>query len=263
MIGRGVLAIGCKEVDEFFAFGFGEAGAGAYMLEFACVVEEAEEKGAEEGVFAAFVPAEAGYDAVAIALVLDFEHGALVWFVGACGGLGHDTVEACAFEAAEPVFGLRAVGGRGSDVDWGFGAGEDLFEAGAAIGEGVGSEVFVFQGEEVEEDDGGWSLAGEEIDAAGCWVDALGEGVEVEAIGAGDDDLAVEDAAWRELGEERGAEFGEVAVEGLAVARLEEEVVAVAEDEGAKAVPFGLEEPVAFAGDGVHALGEHGEDWGF
>ena len=158
---------------------------------------------------------------------------------------------------------MGAVPRCGRDVDWGFGAREDLFEAGAAVGEGMGAEVFFVEGEEVEKDYGRGGLGGEEVDAAGGGVDALGEGVEVEAVRACDDDFAVEDAAWGELGEEGGAEFGEVAVEGLAVARLEEEVVAIAEDEGAEAVPLGFEEPVAFRGKGVDALGEHGEDRGW
>ncbi len=41
---------------------------------------------------------------------------------------------------------------------------------------------------------------------------------------------------------------------------MEVECVAVAEDEDAEAVPLGFEEPVAGGGDGVGALGEHGED---
>ena len=94
-------------------------------------------------------------------------------------------------------------------------------------------------------------------------MDAVGEGIEVEATGAGDDDLTVEDTLIGELLQEGLAQFREVAVEGLALPALEEEVVAVAEDEGAKAVPLGLEDPgVGVRGDGVNALGEHGEDWG-
>ena len=86
------------------------------------------------------------------------------------------------------------------------------------------------------------------------------EEVEVECAVVGDDDLAVEDAALGELGAERVEEVGEVAIEWLGVAALEVDVVAVAEDESAEAVPLGLEAPVAGGGDGVDALGEHGEE---
>ena len=41
MMGGGVFAVGSEEVYEFLAFGFGEAGAGADVLELAVVVEEA------------------------------------------------------------------------------------------------------------------------------------------------------------------------------------------------------------------------------
>jgi hypothetical protein len=76
--------------------------------------------------------------------------------------------------------------------------------------------------------------------------------------------ISPSDALLRELFEERLAEFGEVAVEGLAVAALDEEVFAVAEDDGAEAVPLGLEAPgVGVGGDFVDALGEHGEDRGW
>ena len=88
-------------------------------------------------------------------------------------------------------------------------------------------------------------------------MDAELESVEVEPVGAGDDDLAVEYAALRQVREERGLDLREVAVEALGVAALEEEFVAVAEDEGAEAVPFGLEDPVRIFRDGVDTLGEH------
>lgn len=260
MILHGVLAEGGEEVDELAAFGFSEAGAGAYVLELAGVVVQAEEERTDEGVFAAFVPAKAGDDAVAVALVLDLEHGPLVGLIDAAGCFGDDAVEARTFEAAEPVFGLCVIPCGGCEVERRLGAGEHLLETLAACAEGLVAEVVVAGGEEVKEDDAGRGLAGKQLDAALGGVDALGECVEVEAMGAGDDNLAIEDALRRELGEERGAEFGEVAVERLGVAALDQEVVPGAEDEGAKAVPLGLEEPVAGGGDGIDALGEHGED---
>ena len=99
------------------------------------VVVEAEEERADEGLFvsAIFVPAEACDDAVAVALVLDLQHGALVGLVGAGEWLGDDAVEAGALEAAEPVLGEGAVVGGGGEVDGrGFGVGESALRGGAA-----------------------------------------------------------------------------------------------------------------------------------
>ena len=95
-------------------------------------------------------------------------------------------------------------------------------------------------------------------------MDAELQGVEVErcaalAIRAGDDDFAVEDAALGQLCQKRGAQFWEIAVERLAVAALDEQVVAVAKENGAKAVPFGLELEGVAGWDRVDALGEHGQ----
>ncbi len=107
-------AVGFEEGDEFFALGGGEAAAGADVLEGAGVVVETEEEGADGSAVAVFVPAEAGDDAVAVALVFDLEEGALVGGVGAGEGFGDDAVEAGAFEAGEPVLRDGAVlcGGR-------------------------------------------------------------------------------------------------------------------------------------------------------
>ena len=58
---------------------------------------------ADGGALAFFVPSEAGDDAVAVALVFDFEHHALVGLVGSRRRLGDDAVETRALEATKPV----------------------------------------------------------------------------------------------------------------------------------------------------------------
>ena len=68
------------------------------------------------------------------------------------------------------------------------------------------------------------------------------------------------DAALGELRHERIEQLGEVAVERLLVAALDEDLVAVAEDERAEAVPLGLEDPAVAFGEFADALGEHRED---
>ena len=76
----------------------------------------------------------------------------------------------------------------------------------------------------------------------------------------GDHDLAVEHAALGQLRPERLEQLGEVTVERLFVAALDEDLVAVAEDERAKAVPLGLEDPAFAGGQLVDAFGEHRQD---
>ena len=92
MIGQCVVAIGFEERDEVAAFLLGEAGADADVLELAGGVVEAEEEGADGGVEAVLVPAKAGDDAVAVALMLDLEHGAFAGLVGGGEGFGHDAI---------------------------------------------------------------------------------------------------------------------------------------------------------------------------
>ena len=73
-------------------------------------------------------------------------------------------------------------------------------------------------------------------------MDALQERLEVEAVRRGDDDLAVDDAPCGQLRADRVEELGEVAGEGALVAAAQLDLVAVAEDDAAEAVPFGLED---------------------
>ena len=115
---------GLEEFNELLAFFFGEAGADADVLEGAAIVVEAQQQRSDGRAFAFFVPAETGDDAVAVALVLDFEHHALVRLVGTSDGLGDDTVETGAFKATEPVEGDFAVAGCGRDMDGRSGCGE-------------------------------------------------------------------------------------------------------------------------------------------
>ena len=81
MIGEVVGAVGREEPDQLLPLRGGEAAADADVLQRAGVVVEAEQERADGRPLAALVPAEAGDDAVAFALVLDLEHDALVRLV--------------------------------------------------------------------------------------------------------------------------------------------------------------------------------------
>src|SRR5579864_2159303 len=83
VIGEGVLAIGREEFHKLLAFLLREAGADAYVLQRACVVEKAKQQRANQCAFAFLVPSKTGNDAVAIALVFDLQHDALVGLIRA------------------------------------------------------------------------------------------------------------------------------------------------------------------------------------
>src|SRR5437762_3467673 len=87
------------------------------------------------------------------------------------------------------------------------------------------------------------------------------ESLEVEPFVARDHDLAVEHALLRQLGFQRLDELGEVTVEWPLVATLNEDFVAVAEHERAKAVPLRLEDPTLTWRQLADALREHRQDW--
>ena len=85
--------------------------------------------------------------------------------------------------------------------------------------------------------------------------------VKVEPVVADDHDLSVEHAAIGQLRRQRVGELGEVAGERLLVATLNEELIAVAKDERAEAVPFRLEDPSVARRELANELGEHRKDW--
>ena len=121
MVAESVFAVGRQEAEEFAARRRGEAGADADMLENLFIVVQAEEERAYLSAGCVFVPAESGDDAVAVSLVLDFEHDALVGLIRNINGLRNDAVETCAFESLEPVGGNGAILRGGGDVDGSFG----------------------------------------------------------------------------------------------------------------------------------------------
>ena len=71
-------------------------------------------------------------------------------------------------------------------------------------------------------------------------VEAELEGVEVQAARAGDDDLAVDHGQLRERGAQGVEELREVTLEWQAVAALQVDRIALAEDDAAEAVPLRL-----------------------
>src|SRR5688500_1438175 len=94
-------------------------------------------------------------------------------------------------------------------------------------------------------------------------MDADQESIEIEAaIGIGDDHLAIEhEASIRATHRAQWLlELGEVSVQGLEVAGLDVDIVAIAEDEGAEAVPFRLVDPAIARRDRGGRLCQHRRD---
>ena len=86
------------------------------------------------------------------------------------------------------------------------------------------------------------------------------EAVEIETVVDDDDDFGIENAARRQRGAQRIEQFGEVTVQGLCIAALDIDFIAIAEDEGAETIPLGLEDPTVAFRQIVDAFREHGQD---
>src|SRR5450755_75718 len=78
-----IRAIGREKFHQFAALFQGETGTNAYVLEHAGIVEESKQQRSDGDILASFVPAKTGHYAVAVALVFDLQHHALVRFVSA------------------------------------------------------------------------------------------------------------------------------------------------------------------------------------
>src|SRR5271170_7211729 len=103
MIGESVVTIGIQKSHQFLALDLREARAHADMLQRARIVEQTEQQRTDSRAGASFVPSKSRHDAIAVALMLDLEHHALVGLIGAGNRLGHYAVEARAFKALEPI----------------------------------------------------------------------------------------------------------------------------------------------------------------
>ncbi len=69
--------------------------------------------------------------------------------------------------------------------------------------------------------------------------------IEIEAVIMSDHDFAIQHTLRRQSRKQRVHKFGEVPVQGLLVAALNEKLIPVAEDKRPEAIPLGLKDPVA------------------
>ncbi len=206
---------------------------------------------------AVLVHSVAGDDHVRGTRVLDLELHALVRLVRALPGLGDQPVEPGAFECDVPVVGLLAVECRRNEMDRRFEPGPNRLEHGASIAERFVGQIGLVDREHVEGDELGWGLRRQAVDARLRGVDPLLEGVETEVVADRHDDLAVDHTLVGEAVAQRVEQLREVARERSLVSRSEVDLVAIAKDDAAEAVPLGFEREVAGVGDAVDGLGQH------
>ena len=189
--------------------------------------------------------------------MLDLQHRALTRPVRPVERFGDDAVEAGALEAGEPVGHGVAVERRGRHVDRWLRAGEHRLEPRPPIAERRLAQRLVAEREQVEGDVGRRYLHRQLVHARLGGMLAQLQRVEVETAFVRDDELAVEHDAFGELREQRLAKLGEVAQQRLAVPALQIEVVTVAEDDAAEAVPLRLVRHQAGGRQLARELGEH------
>ena len=189
--------------------------------------------------------------------MLDLGHHPLVRLVGLLGLLGDQPVQPGPLELLEP--GLRqvvVVGDRG-DVDRRAGRGERLLQPGPALRERAIGQVLVAQRQQVERDEAGRRLLGQQVHPAGRGVDALLQHLELQrvALPVQHHDLAVDHRPLREVGQHRVDQLREVAGHRALVAAADLDLGAVPEDDRAEAVPLGLVQ--LSGGDLRLRLGQH------
>src|SRR6266545_7642165 len=84
--------------------------------------------------------------------------------------------------------------------------------------------------------------------------------IKVEPAILDDDDFAVENTAGRQVRPQRLEQFRKVTVQRFFIAALDEDLISVAKNQGAKPIPLGLENPVSASRQFANSLGEHRQD---
>src|SRR2546428_142830 len=103
MIGEGIPPVRREISDEIAANAILKAAADAHMLQNAGIVVEAEQQRANSRALPVLVPSKTANDTIAIALVLHFEHNALVGFIRFRNRLRYDAVKTRALKASKPI----------------------------------------------------------------------------------------------------------------------------------------------------------------
>src|SRR5271156_5375814 len=213
MIDQSVATIRRQKSYQFLPFGLREARADADVLQLARIVIQAKQKGADRRALASLVPSKAGHDAIAVALMLDLEHDALVRLIGAGNWLGHDAIEARAFKAPEPIGRDTWIAGCGSEMDWRLGGGQRWFQRFAPPLKRFAPPIAVSFAEHVEKDYRRRTLLGQQLHARRSWMNPQLQFLEIEPIILRQNDFAVEDASGRQLRIQCLNQFRKVAIQ--------------------------------------------------
>src|ERR1051326_2253025 len=102
-----------------------------------------------------------------------------------------------------------------------------------------------------------WCFRGELRPARGGGMEPQLQRVEVEAVRCGDDDLAIDDAARGQARDKGVMQLGKVAIERPQITALNVDIVLRSKDDGAEAIPFGLEEEAPLGRDRIDQFCEH------
>src|SRR6478672_12016630 len=98
------------------------------------------------------MPTQSGDDAIALPLMLDLHHDALVGLVCSFAQFCNNTVQPGAFEAAKPVLCDAAVRRCGCDVDWRLRRREYRFQVPPPLAERCTHQKAIAFTQDVEED---------------------------------------------------------------------------------------------------------------
>jgi hypothetical protein len=112
MIDKRLSTIGFEKFDKLLTRLVCEASAHTHVLQGAMLVVKTKQQGSHSRSLTFFVPSKTGDDAIAVPLMLDLQHDALVRFVSSGNQLSHHSIEARALEPAKPVGRHAQFGGR-------------------------------------------------------------------------------------------------------------------------------------------------------
>src|SRR5262249_40837609 len=100
-----IFPVRLEKLNKFFSLLGAEARTNPNVLESTCVIKQSKQQRAHHRALAFLVPAKSSNHTVAVALVFDLDHDALVGFVSSCWVLNYDAVQTRAFKAAKPIRG--------------------------------------------------------------------------------------------------------------------------------------------------------------
>src|SRR6516162_10042316 len=118
-MGKRVSTVGSEVLNKLSALFLSEARADADMLQRSLRIVEPKQQRTYRRTLSSLMPAKTCNHTVAIALVLDLEHHALVRLIGVRHRLCHNPVKTRAFEAPKPIRGDFQFACRGCQMNRG------------------------------------------------------------------------------------------------------------------------------------------------